>query len=156
MHEHEHIETFFTDLRDTHVSGVGVKETSYYPYLANLLNTIGKKLKPRVRCIIHPHSIGAGLPDGALITTDQKSQADDPLADGLIPARGVIEIKSPEEDGQSIAGSEQVAKYVNKYGLVLVTNLREFIVVARVGGQIRQLEAFTLAPSEKAFWKAVA
>jgi hypothetical protein len=119
LHEQESIETFFTDLRDTHLSGVGVKETSYYPYLANLLNSLGKKLKPRVRCIVHPHSIGAGLPDGALITTDQKSTADDPLADGLIPARGVIEIKSPEEDAVEIAASAQVAKYVSKYGLVL-------------------------------------
>lgn len=156
MPEHEHIETFFTDLRDTHVSGVGVKETSYYPYLANLLNALGKALKPRVRCIIHPHSIGAGLPDGALITTDQKSGADDPLAEGLIPARGVIEIKSPEEDAEGIASSEQVKKYVSKYGLVLVTNLRQFVIVARVGGQPKQLEAFTIAPSDKAFWKAVA
>jgi len=41
-----HIESFFTDLRDTHVSGVGIKETSYCPYLSNLLNFIGKKLKP--------------------------------------------------------------------------------------------------------------
>ena len=156
MHEHEHIETFFTDLRDTHVSGVGVKETSYYPYIANLFNALGKKLKPRVRCIVHPHSIGAGLPDGALITTDQKSSADDPLAEGLIPARGVIEIKSPEEDAEGAASSEQVKKYVSKYGLVLVTNLRQFIIVARVGGQPKQLEAFPLAPSDKAFWKAVA
>ena len=37
-----------------------------------------------------------------------------------------------------------------------MTNLRQFIIVARVGGQPRQLEAFTLAPSEKAFWKAIA
>src|SRR5882762_4548673 len=36
---------------------LGVKETSYYPYLANLLNAIGKTLKPRVRCIVDPHSI---------------------------------------------------------------------------------------------------
>jgi hypothetical protein len=57
----------FTDLPDTHVSGVGVKETTYYPYLSNLLGVIGKKLKPKVRCIIHPRGIGAGLPDGALI-----------------------------------------------------------------------------------------
>jgi hypothetical protein len=154
--EHKHIETFFTDLRDTHVSGVGVKETSYYPYLSNLLNTIGKKLKPRVRCIIHPHSIGAGLPDGALITTDQKSSADDPLSEGLIPSRGVIEIKSPDEEAQETASNEQVTKYLSKYGLVLVTNLRQFVIMARVNGQPRQLEAFTLAPSEKAFWKAVA
>jgi hypothetical protein len=33
---------FFTELRDTHLSGVGVKETSYYPYLANLLTATGK------------------------------------------------------------------------------------------------------------------
>jgi hypothetical protein len=56
-------------VRDTHVSGVGVRETSYYPDIANLFNTLGKTLKARVRCIVHPHSIGAGLPDGALITS---------------------------------------------------------------------------------------
>jgi hypothetical protein len=155
LSENKDIEGFFTDLRDTHVSGVGVKETSYYPSVSNLLNAIGKKLKPRVRCLIHPRSIGAGLPDGALITSDQKSLADDPLADGLIPSRGVIEIKAPHEDVQAVANSEQVAKYLNKYGLVLVTNLREFIIVGRVAGQPTQLETFALAPCEKAFWKAV-
>ena len=35
-----HIESFFTNLRDTHISGV--KET-YYPHLPNLLNVIGTK-----------------------------------------------------------------------------------------------------------------
>lgn len=134
---------------------MGVKETSYYPYLSNLLNVTGKKLKPKVRCIIHPRSIGAGLPDGALVTADQKCKADDPLADGLIPSRGVIEIKAPDEDVQAVVKSEQVAKYLSKYGLVVVTNLREFVIVARVHGQPTQLEAFTLAPSEKAFWKLV-
>lgn len=153
--DNEHIESFFTDLRDTHVSGVGVKETSYYPYLSNLLNAIGKKLKPRVRCIIHPRSIGAGLPDGALITADQKSKADDPLAEGLIPSRGVIEIKAANEDLQAVVGSDQVAKYINKYGLVLVTNLREFVIVARIDGHATALETFTIASSEKAFWKAI-
>ena len=132
-----------------------MKETSYYPYLSNLLNFIGKKLKPKVRCIIHPRSIGAGLPDGALITADQKSKADDPLADGLIPSRGVLEVKAPDEDVETIADSEQVAKYLSKYGLVVVTNLRQFVIVARIHGQARQLEGFTIAPSEKAFWKPV-
>jgi hypothetical protein len=133
-----------------------VKETSYYPYLANLLSTIGKSLKPRVRCIIHPHGIGAGLPDGALITTDQKSAASDPLSEGLIPARGVIEIKSPDADAKVVASSEQVTKYIAKYGLVLLTNLREFIIMGRVDGKPRQLEVFTIAASPKDFWKAVA
>lgn len=155
MPEHDSIITFFTDLRDTHVSGVGVKETSYYPYLANLFNSLGKALKPRVRCIIHPHSIGAGLPDGALITTDQKSPVNDPLADGLIPSRGVIEIKSPSDDAETVANGQQVAKYLDKYGLVLVTNLRDYILVARVDGKNTQLERFTIAKTERDFWKAV-
>lgn len=30
---------------DTHVSGMGVKELSYYACLSNLLNLIGNKLK---------------------------------------------------------------------------------------------------------------
>lgn len=155
MADHKQIEAYFADLRDTHVSGVGVKETSYYPYLSNLLSFVGKKLKPKVRCIIHPRSIGAGLPDGALITADQKSKADDPLADGLIPARGVIEIKAPDEEIEDVAGSEQVAKYLNKYGLVLVTNLRQFVIVSRIDGQATALEAFSITSTEKAFWKAV-
>jgi Type ISP C-terminal specificity domain/N-6 DNA Methylase len=145
---------FLTDVRDTHASGVGVKETSYYPAIANLFNSLGKKLK--VRCIIHPHSIGAGLPDGALITTDQKSKLDDPLAEGMIPSRGVMEIKSPGEDAHKVAASEQVKKYVAKYGLVLVTTLRQFVIVARVDGDPKELESFTIAHSEKEFWKAVA
>ena len=152
----QQIQTFFTELRDTRLSGVAVKETSYYPYLANLLSATGKKLKPRVRCIIHPRSIGAGLPDGALITTDQKSSVADPLAEGLIPSRGVVEIKSPGADAGQVAQSEQVKKYLNKYGLVLVTNFRQYILLSRgAGGQAEQLETFTLASSEKAFWKAV-
>jgi hypothetical protein len=41
------LETYLTELRDIHRSGAGVKETSCYGALANLLNEIGKKLKPR-------------------------------------------------------------------------------------------------------------
>ena len=45
MAEHDPILDYFTDVRDTHFSGAGVKETSYYPYLSNLLNFMGKTLK---------------------------------------------------------------------------------------------------------------
>lgn len=105
---------------------------------------------------MHPRSIGAGLPDGAFITTNQKSSAADPLAEGLIPARGVIEVKSAAEVATDVVQSEQVRKYVAKYGLVLVTNLRQFILVTRgPGGAPEQLESFTLATSEKEFWEAL-
>jgi len=128
LHEHEHIETFFTDLRDTHVSGVGVKETSYYPYLSNLLNTIGKKLKPRVRCIIHPRSIGAGLPEGALITTDQKSSADDPLiAAGItMTLQGIFVALNIEGDHSLVYWETCVAVLIVNYLLYRVLQVREW------------------------------
>ena len=155
MPEHDPVLTFFKDIGQTHASGIGVKETSYYPDFSNLFNGLGKTLNPKVRCIMHPHSIGAGLPDGALVTPDQKSDANDPLADGLIPARGVIEIKSAADDAEEVANSEQVAKYLAKYGLVLVTNLRDFILVGRVQGKTTRLERFTIASTEQDFWKLI-
>ena len=39
----------------------GVPETSHYPALRTLLNEIGGKLKPKVRCVINPKSKGEKL-----------------------------------------------------------------------------------------------
>jgi hypothetical protein len=39
-------DTYIRDLRAIRSSGAAVKETSYYPALANLLNEVGKTLKP--------------------------------------------------------------------------------------------------------------
>lgn len=47
------LETYLRELGDIHHSGAGVKETSHYPALANLLNELGKTLKPKVKCITH-------------------------------------------------------------------------------------------------------
>jgi hypothetical protein len=52
------VEAYFTELRDIRVSG-GVPETSGYPALSSLLNEMGHKLKPRVRCTINPKNAGA-------------------------------------------------------------------------------------------------
>src|SRR6266478_3303360 len=52
--------TYVRDLRDIRSSGANVPETSFYGPLANLLNEIGRTLKPRVRCIINPESVGIG------------------------------------------------------------------------------------------------
>ena len=41
------LETYLRNLSEIHNSGAGVKETSYYPVLAALLNEAGKSLKPK-------------------------------------------------------------------------------------------------------------
>jgi hypothetical protein len=45
----------------------------------------------------------------------------------------VIEVKGTAEDVYAIARGEQVQRYCARYGQVLVTNLRDFLLVARHG-----------------------
>ena len=126
------LETFLKDVRDTRATGAAVAETSFYPALANLLNDLGHTLRPKVRCVINLANAGAGLPDGGLFTPDQfqKASASEPR-DGQSPARGVVEVKSPADDLRRVARSDQVRRYSDKYGLVLLTNLREFLLLGR-------------------------
>lgn len=152
------VETYLHELLDIRRSGQAVKETSYYGPFANLLNTVGKTLKPRVHCIINLKNRGAGIPDGGLFTPDQlqKGTEEERLI-SLLPARGVIEIKSTAEDVRRIANSEQVLRYLSKYGQVLVTNYRDFLLVGRnADSRPIYLESYQFAASETDFWNAVA
>ena len=145
---------YFRNLQEIHSSQAAVKETSYYGTLETLLNEIGKTLKPRVRCIINLRNQGAGLPDGGLFNVDQfpKNQELEPFT-AIFPERGAIEIKGTKEDIKKIAASEQVQKYWQKYGQVLVSNYRDFLLIGRNSqGQLVELEAYSLAPSEAEFW----
>ena len=130
-----------------------MKETSYYPALSNLLNEVGKRLKPRVRCIINLANRGAGFPTEACSPPDQfqKPSEAEPLP-GQLPARGVIEVKSTKDDAWITADGEQVSRYWGKYRQVLVTNYRDFVLVGQdAEGKFAKLESFRLADSEKSF-----
>ncbi len=148
--------TYILELREIRASGAAVKETSYYPALANLLNEIGKTVKPRVRCILNLQNRGAGMPDGGLFTADQFQKGTDvePL-EGQLPSRGVIEVKSTKDDAWVISEGKQVTRYWGKYHQVLVTNYRDFVLVGQdADGTPVKLESYRLAPSEVEFWSA--
>ena len=83
------VETYLSELRDIRSYGAAVEETSFYGRLENLLNEIGRTLKPKVRCIINPKNAGAGIPDGGLFTPDQKNTD---MIGGQTPSRGVVEV----------------------------------------------------------------
>ena len=152
------LENYLRELRDIRSSGAGVPETSYYAALSNLLNEVGKKLKPRVRCVIHLADRGAGLPDGGLFTAEQfrKRPSERPL-DGQKPLRGAIEVKPAKDDAFLRADGEQVSRYWREYRQVLVTNYRDFVLIGqdREGRAVR-LESFRLAGDEREFWRAAA
>jgi hypothetical protein len=147
--------TYLRELRDIRASGAHVPETSFYGPLANLLNAVGRTLKPRVRCIINPKNQGAGIPDGGFFTADQLPRTGEPDLHAQLPARGVMEVKGTSDDAWQTARSAQVIKYLGTYGQVLVTNYRDFILLGRdSNGKRIELEAYRLAESETAFWAA--
>ncbi|MCH9049892.1 MAG: N-6 DNA methylase [Proteobacteria bacterium] len=139
-------------------TGAGTGETSYYGPLTQLLNVLGRKLKPKVFCLSQLQEQGAGHPDFALYTTNQlhKATPRKPVPDQP-PERGVIEAKPLNQDVYQIAADKQVDKYWERYGLVLVTNFNKFLLVGRDQfGRRVNLEHFEIAESPDAFWELAA
>lgn len=148
------LERYLQEMRTIRSAGA-VAETAYYPALEELLSEVGRHLKPKVKCVIHPANRGAGLPDGGLFTDDQlRANAENPMQGGM-PARGAIEAKGTADDAEKTARGEQVGKYWARYRQVLVTNFRDFLLVGSdVDGNQKTLETYHLAASEEEFWRS--
>ena len=146
------VEEYFTDLRRIRATGGGTGERSSYGPLANLLNAVGKTLKPKVFCVGELADQGAGHPDFGLYTAKQVQKGRP--RQGQTPERGVVEVKSPAELLGASQVQGQVVRYLNRYGLVLSTNFRKFELVGQdAGGGEAALESFILAGTEEEFWR---
>ena len=144
------VETCFADLGRIRASGGATGERSSYGPLANLLNAVGATLRPKVFCVGELADQGAGHPDFGLYTAKQVQRGQP--REGQVPERGVVEVKSTGEHLGAVGVREQVARYWGRYGLVLVTNLREFALVGPdAAGNETTLESFRLAGSAEAF-----
>ena len=144
------VEDYLTDLRKIRASGGATGERSYYPPLITLLNAVGGALKPKVFCISELADQGAGHPDIGLYAGRQIQKGRP--REGQSPERGVIEVKSTDDDAWLTADSAQVSKYWDHYRLVLVTNTRDFVLLGEdASGRPAKLETFRLADSAGAF-----
>ena len=64
----------------------------------------------------------------------------------------MVEVKPVGDDAWLTASGEQVSKYWNKYGLVLVTNIRDFVLLGEdTEGNAVKLETFRLAATSEEF-----
>ena len=134
--------------------GRGNWRASYYGPLENLLNAVGKALKPKVSCVGELADQGAGHPDFGLYAAKQL-QRNQPR-EGQVPERGVVEVKSANDDAWLTAASTQVSRYWERYRLVLVTNTRDFVLVGEdTAGHPATLETFRLAESAEAFTRSL-
>jgi hypothetical protein len=86
------VETYLSEMCELRSARAGVEEITYYTALANLLDEVGKTLKPKVRSVLQLKNRGAGNPDGGLFTADQFPKSGAEPAGAGIPARGAIEI----------------------------------------------------------------
>lgn len=150
------LEEFLSAVRDVHSTSGGTKETSYYTAINNLLDGAGHSLKPKVRCVMQLKNLGAGNPDGGLFTPDQFDRQTGEAKDLGQPSRGVIEVKAPAEPVDDTATTGQICKYWDRYKLVLVTNLRDWLLLGERQDQRVTLERFSLAPNEVSFWTLAA
>ncbi|MFO1084080.1 MAG: N-6 DNA methylase [Reyranellaceae bacterium] len=148
------VEAYFAAVRDVHRLGAGTKERSYYPSLNALFADIGGLLAPKVLCLADLGNTGAGHPDFGLFAANQ-IQKGHPRK-GQSPERGVIEVKGVADDAWLTADTNQVTKYFGAYRLVIVSNIRDFLIVSEgPGGQPVKLEGFRLAADAESFWKLV-
>ena len=147
------VENYLKEINMIKSTGGSVDEKSFYTPLCNLINEVGKKLKPKVFCHSEVKDTGAGNPDIGLYAQQQLQnlKQGDPLLQ--IPERGVVEVKPASDDSWITAEGEQVTRYWGHYGQILVTNYRDFVFVGQDenGNQIK-LETFHLADSEAGFW----
>ena len=148
------VEVYFTDLGKVRASGGSTGELSSYGPLGNLLNAVGATLKPKVFCVGELANLGAGHPDFGLYAAKQVQRGR--LREGQTPERGVVEVKAVGDDAWVTAEGKQVSRYWGRYRLVLVTNLRDFVLVGEdAAGQTAKLETFRLAGSADDFQRGL-
>src|SRR5690606_38814333 len=72
------------------------------------------------------------------------------------PERGVIELKPVDDDAWLTADTKQVTGYFAAYRLVIVTNLRDFLIIGEgPNGQPEKRETVRLAKDATSLWEPV-
>ena len=144
------VEDYLADLRRIRSSGGATGERSYYPPLTNLLNAVGSTFKPKVFRVSELAQQGAGHPDLGLYAAKQMQRGRQ--REGQLPEGGVVEVKPVGDDAWLTADGDQVSRYWDRYRLVLVTNIRDFVLLGEdAQGRPAKLETFRLAGSAAAF-----
>ena len=144
---------YIADLRAIRDTGSATAETSFYPPLDRLFNAAGETLKPKVLFSTQLRSQGAGMPDGGFFPQPSRRAraTEPPLLQN--PERGAVEIKPADYNLNTLATEPQTLGYLQQYGLVLITNLREFrLLEVNPAGPPHLRESYVLANTPNDLW----
>jgi hypothetical protein len=146
---------YIAELRAIRSTGSATAETSFYPPLASLFNSVGQSLKPAVLFSTQLRDSGAGIPDGGFFSRPKRQRRNaepEPLQN---PERGVVEIKPADYNLDTLVSEPQTIRYLNQYRLVLITNFRQFRLLERApSGTVQILERYNLAATPADLWNA--
>jgi len=147
---------YLGEIARIHATRAGTGEVSYYGASAGALNAAGDALKPHVFCVPNLRNRGSGFPDMGLFVVT-RGQPPEEWPEAHAPERGVVEVDDIPADLSVKANSEQVRRYLAAYGLVLVTNYRDFLLLGRdAGGRPEQRESFSFECRDAAAFFALA
>jgi hypothetical protein len=147
---------YLAEIARIRATRAGTGEISYYGALTGALNAAGERLKPRVFCVPNLRNRGSGFPDMGLFIV-ARGHAPEDWPDAQPPERGVVEVDDIPADLSIKAGSAQVRRYLADYGLVLVTNYRDFVLLGRdARGQPERRESFSFGCDDAAAFFALA
>lgn len=135
---------YLQGLHEARGTGKATAEQSYKSKLERLLTAIGDRGSPKSFATMELKHDGAGHPDLGVFDRTSTNP------------RLVVEVKPTTHDVFDTAHGGQVSKYWKHYQHVLVTNLREFVLVVRnEATNEAQLERrYRLAASSESFWSA--
>ena len=150
------VSQYITDLRAIRLTGSSTAETSFYPPLSQLFNASGERLRPAILFSTQLRNQGAGTPDGGFFPKPSRQRRRGNPEPQILqnPERGVVEIKPAEVNLDTLTNDEQIRRYLDQYGLVLITNLREFRLLKLETDSVRVLERYVLATTAATFWSA--
>ncbi|TCM52596.1 N-6 DNA methylase [Rhizobium sp. PP-F2F-G48] len=145
---------YLSEIARVRATAAGTAETSYYGALQGAFNTIGSELQPHVYCLSQLSGGSAGFPDFGLFVEQQVSRGQ-PLNwrnGGPSPERGVIEADDVPASLGIKRGSQQVTNYLSAYGLVLITNFRDFELLEAGSTGPQVVEHFSFGRDVNAFF----
>jgi hypothetical protein len=143
---------YLAEIARIRATRAGTGEISYYGALTGALNAAGERLKPRVFCVPNLRNRGSGFPDMGLFVA-ARGQALEDWPEAGAPERGVVEVDDIPAELSIKLGSDQVKRYLAAYGLVLVTNFRDFVLLGRdARGQPERRESFSFDRDAAAFF----
>jgi hypothetical protein len=146
---------YLAEVARVRATGAGTGETSYYGALQGALNAIGSELRPAVYALSQLSGGTAGFPDFGLFAEAQFARGGHPTnwSSGAIPERGVVEADDVPAPLSVKRSSSQVDGYLNAYGLVLITNYRDFeLLEPGSGGAPTVVEHFSFGRDVNEFF----